>query len=30
VEFYEYVQQIKQWALDDLNCVIPEPEERVA
>jgi hypothetical protein len=25
VEFYEYVQRIKQWAQDDLNCIIPEP-----
>lgn len=26
VEFYEYVQRIKQWALESLDCVIPEPD----
>lgn len=26
VQFYEYVQEIKQWALDSLGVLIPEPE----
>ena len=27
VQFYEYVQEIKQWALDSLGVLIPEPTE---